>query len=140
MAMNVKSKGRTGFQLNMGGLYSIKGTDLDNAQYIALMLKGETERGKGRALIGFFECNSRRYHISVVGFPNITDFKGEPVSSHSAFGSMIRENREGELNFDMLAYIEVSGRTHENKDYIGVYYSIADAELDVIERAGRGEI
>ena len=127
--------------LAKGELSSIKGTPLDDAQYIALLMKGEADRGKGRAVIGSVEVRGgRKYHVSIVGQPAITDHKGQSVTSHSALASMIRENRTDELNFDALAYLEMSGRLPDGRDYYGAYYSMADLEKHAAECAEKGEL
>lgn len=127
------------FEVTKGELASIKGTKLDDAQYIALLLKGEADRGKGRAIIGTINLSGRKYHVAIVGSPTITDHKGETVNSHTALASMLRENRTDELNFDALAYIEVAGKTSDGRDYYGAHYSMADVEKYANECLDKGE-
>lgn len=140
--MSVKSNNRekVTLELTKGEVTSLKGTKLDDAQYIALVLKGEAERGKGRVVLGSIQVEGRRYHIAVVGQPAITDHKGVTISNRAILATALEENKVEELNFDALAYLELTGKLPDGRDYYGAYYSIADLEKHASECAANGEL
>lgn len=131
----MKANMKVRVEISKTGIASIVGTKLDDAQYIAMTLKGEADRGKGRVDIGKVEIAGRIYNVSIVGHPMVTNHNGESITSNIALAPIIIEDKLDEINFDTLAYLEVSGKLPDGRDYIGVFHSIADIEKHAEEFA-----
>jgi len=129
------------FTSSRPGLNELAGSKLDNAQYISMLFKGEAERIKDKVSIGSFFNTSkgRKYHISVAGQPLVTDSNGQAIDK-SGLETLLKHDRENELNYDSMAHLEVEGETPSGKRFIGIYYSLADAKLHVTEEAEKGEL
>lgn len=131
------------FPINIGkaNLQSIVDSKLDNAQYISMLLKGEAEKSRGKIGLGSIVTSTgRKYSLSVSGIPVATDSNGEAINSQTTLGKLLEEGRESELNFDTTAYLEVEGEAPSGKRYMGVYFSIADAQKHVLEESEKGEL
>jgi len=121
------------------GLQNIAvGSKLDNAQYIALTLKSEADRIKGRLYIGKFAAASgKKYPVSINGQPTMTDSDGVFLQgSPMELSILLKDGRENEINFDTLAYLEVEGETSSGKNLSGVFYTLADIQKYVEEEQG----
>jgi len=122
------------------------GSKLDNAQYIALLLKAESDIIKERLYIGkFATASGKKYPVSISGKPTITNSNGMSLQiqdSLTEIQTLLKEGRENEINFDTLAYLEVEGETSTSKNLSGVFYTLADIQKYVTEQcnAGLGEV
>src|ERR1035437_1784047 len=122
------------FTSSRPGLTELISSKLDNAQYISMLFKGEAERIKDKVNIGSFfnTLKERRYHISVAGQPLVTDSTGQVVEK-TQLESILKQDKEASLNYDRMAHIEIEGETSSGKKYIGIYYSLSDAQLHMTE-------
>ncbi|MDP2692689.1 MAG: hypothetical protein Q8O88_03575 [bacterium] len=129
------------FTSSRPGISELIGSKLDNSQYIALLFKGEAERIKDKVSLGSLVTpKGKKYNVSVAGQPVITDSDGRAIAHPGELKPILESNREKCLHYDSLSFLEVEGETPHGKRYMGVFYSLADAQLYLGEESEKGEL
>jgi len=130
------------FTTNNESVKKIKGTLLDNAQYMSLLLKPETDKQKNVAsVLGQINTSKgQKYQLFIHGQASVTDYKGNLITEASVLADFLNENKENALNYDSNAYVAVEGTAPSGKKYVGVFYSIKDAESYISKKHQKGEL